>query len=162
MEKADWLTMSLLVNIAVLLGAVYYIARKREARLAFQARQSLDRQLISLCDTDGFEPPIWQGRIHAFIAEDERHEAEMDVLIYSDSIFIGLDDGFPFLTLPAEQILRVVGEKSCIKVFYRRDDGRTILYQLLGLQLRGITEKIEFIRKRAHLRKVDKIRKFFR
>lgn len=153
MDKADWLTLSLFVNIAVFLGGLYMIARKREARLALQTRQSVERQLVSLCDHDGFEQPIWQGRIYAMIAEDERHDAEMDLLVYPNSVFIGfMEDGFPFLTLPAEYIVRVVGEKGCIKVFYRREDGRTIRYQLLGHQLRGITDKIEFIRKRAHTR----------
>ncbi|MGD8190878.1 hypothetical protein ACQCN2_12935 [Brevibacillus ginsengisoli] len=153
MEKADWLTISLCVNIVVFLGGLYFIARKREARLALLARQSLERQLIPLCDQDGFEQPIWQGRIHTIIAEDERHETQMDVIVYPTSLFIGfIDDGFPFLTLPAEQIIRVVGEKGCVSVLYRREDGRTIRYQLQGQQLRGITEKIEFIRKRAQAR----------
>lgn len=157
MDKADWLTICLIVNIAVFLGGLIYIARKREQKLARLANQTHERQLVPLCDDNGFEQPLWQGRIQAIIADDERHEAEMDLLVYPNSVFVGfVEDGFPFITLSAEQIQRVVGTKESVRILYRREDGRDIYYQLLGKQIRGVTEKIEFIRKRAHVRKADK------
>lgn len=153
MDGADFLYLALYICIAVFLGGLYFVARKREERLKRKAEQAMERQLIPLKDEKGFDQPIWQGKIEAIVADDERHEAEFDLLVYLDSVFIGFtEQGFPFVTLPAEQILKVIGDKGRVRILYRREDGREIYYQLFGKQMKGLTDKIEFIRKRACIR----------
>ncbi|WP_139490589.1 hypothetical protein [Brevibacillus dissolubilis] len=104
----------------------------------------------SLRDGDGFFHPLWQGSVEAIMADDERHDAQFDLLVYPDAVFIGFaDEGYPFLSLPGEQIRRVFIEKSKVRLDFVRDNGQLINYVLYGTNVKGLGEKIEFIRKRA-------------
>ncbi len=152
MNLVDRLYLMLYGAIGVFLTGLTVYAVWRERRLRREARQQ-DSRVVFLHDKKGVPQPIWQGKLEAIIAENERHDADFDLMVYPDSLVIGFaEQGYPFLTLPAGRIRRVVGEKGRVKLLFDRDDGRRIVYLLIGVQSRGLADKIEFIRKRATAR----------
>lgn len=152
MEAADWLYVALFISIALFLWGLVSFARRREEKLQRQKLEPIG-PILTIRDEEGFEQPLWKGKAHAVVADDERHDADFDVIVYADSVFIGFtEQGFPFLTLSAQQIKKVIGDKGRVRVVFQRDDGRDIYYQVLGNQIKGLTEKIDFIQKRAHYR----------
>lgn len=152
MEAADWLYIAMFISIAVFFWGLVSFARQREAKRKRQ-EQEHNSPVLQIRDEAGFEQPLWKGKAQTIVADDERHEAEFDVIVYVDSVFIGFtEQGFPFLTLSASQIKKVIGDKGRVRILFEREDGRDIYYQLHGNQIRGLAEKVDFIHKRAHYR----------
>jgi len=100
-----------------------------------------------------FDVPLWQGKVKEVVHNDNVHTTEMDVIVYSKSIFMGFaSQGFPFVNINAEDIIKVHYQRQSVSVQMREVDGQPAYVTIKGAGEKALLQfarKAEFIASRA-------------
>jgi hypothetical protein len=142
--KAVILYISAAMSISVLLFvlACYALTKRKE-----------NKNNIANISPEYFDVPLWQGRVKEIVHNDTKHDTEMDVIVYSKSIFIGFaSQGFPFVNIHAEEIIRVHYHRHSVSIQIKGMDEQPTYVTVKGAgekALLQLARKAEFIAARA-------------
>lgn len=122
----------------VLLGLAFYaFFRKREKN-------------ISVAGSNNFDVPIWQGKVKEVTTGEHRNEADLDVIVYSKSIFIGFaSQCFPFVSINADEIVQVSYSRHSVSIRLKGNVDEPSSY----VTVKGASEKdlLQFAKKAEYI-----------
>ncbi|WP_153945048.1 hypothetical protein, partial [Acinetobacter baumannii] len=73
-----YVSAAMLISVLLFILAFYALTRKRGG----------GADLVTI-GPGHFDVPLWQGKVKKVVHDDHVHETEMDVIVYSKSIFMG-------------------------------------------------------------------------
>lgn len=133
---------AMLVSILLFILAFYALTRKREST----------GDLVTI-GPHHFDVPLWQGKVKKVMHNDHVHETDMDVIVYSKSIFMGFaSQGFPFVHINAEDIIRVQYQRHSVSIQTKGTEPQSSYVTVSGAgekELLQFARKAEFIGVRA-------------
>ncbi|MCI1694503.1 hypothetical protein [Aneurinibacillus aneurinilyticus] len=133
------------ISILLFILAFYALAGRKEGKSG----------VVSI-GSQHFDVPLWQGKVKEVIHDDNVHMTEMDVIVYSKSIFMGFaSQGFPFVNINAEDIIRVQYHRHSVSIEIKGMDGQSGYVKIKGAEEKALLQfarKVEFIANRAKKR----------
>jgi len=144
MSLATWFISSFLILLSTVLAYYFFIEKPK--------MEKKPNNVIEL-QTDGFDFILYQGKVKELVTDYNRYLADMDIVIYSKSIFIGfLNPKYAYLEMPAKSIHGVKYEPNKILVSCCKELCGTSKLTIKGAstkELYMIAKKIDFISKRS-------------
>ncbi len=117
----------------------------------------INPNLIQL-QTDGFDFILYKGKIKELVSDYRRYLADMDIVIYSNSLFVGfLDPKYAYVKLPAKAIQSIKYEPNKLTLHCFQEiagASRIVIKGNSTKQLFYIAKKLDFIIKRSKKVKV--------
>ncbi|AMA71940.1 hypothetical protein [Aneurinibacillus thermoaerophilus] len=108
---------------------------------------------LAVIGPEYFDVPIWRGKVKEVIHNDNVHATEMDIIVYSKSIFIGFaSQGFPFVSIHAGDIIKVHYQRHSVSIQVKEGNGQSAYVTIKGAgekPLLQFARKAEFIASRA-------------
>lgn len=133
--------------ILTLIAIGYYLIIEKPRML-----KKLKNNVIYL-QRDGFDFILYKGKISEMVNDYNRYLADMDIVIYSKSIFIGfLDTNQTYLSLPAKAIQSVKYEPNKVIINCHKGvagNNKIVLKGKTTKQLYLMSKKIDFISRRS-------------
>lgn len=125
----------------LLLGlALFALFRKKE------------RKDVATIGANYYDVPLWQGKVKEVVYGEHHHQADLDAIVYSQTIFIGFaSQGFPFVNINADEIQRIHYQRNSISIQVNQN-GKSIYVTIRGASegdLHQFAKKAEFISSRA-------------
>jgi len=103
--------------------------------------------------TDGFDFILYDGKVKELMTDYHRYLADLDVVVYSKSVFIGfLEPKYAYIDLPAKAIQSVKYEPNKLTIFcYKELCGtqKIIVKTKSTKQLYNLAKKVDFISRRS-------------
>ena len=144
MSLATWFISSFLIVLSIVLAYYFLIEKPR--------MEKKPNNVIEL-QTDGFDFILYQGKVKELVTDYNRYLADMDIVIYSKSIFIGsLEPKYAYLEMSAKSIHGVKYEPNKILVSCCKELCGTSKLTIKGnstKELYMIAKKIDFISRRS-------------
>lgn len=144
MSLAAWFISSFLVVLSIVLGYYFLIEKPR--------MEKKPSNVIEL-QTDGFDFILYQGKIKELVTDYNRYLAEMDIVVYSKSIFVGfLEPKHAYLDLPAKAIHAVKYDPNKVVLSCCKEICGTTKLTIKGTstkELYMIARKLDFISRRS-------------
>ncbi|KXG44249.1 hypothetical protein TEPIDINF_001763 [Tepidibacillus infernus] len=145
MSLATSFITSFFVLLLLVLGYYFYIEKPKTV----EKKQS---NVIPL-QTDGFDFILYQGKIKEMMTDYQRFLAEMDIIVYSKSIFIGfLEPKYAYIDLPAKAIHSVKYEPTKLTIHCYRQMISTSKITIKSNSTKSLyllAKKIDFISRRS-------------
>ena len=142
---AIWFILGFFLLTSISLGYYFYIERPK-------LMKKKSSNVIEL-QNDGFDFVLYKGKIKELVYSYKRYFADMDIIIYSRSLFIGFTEPKrPFVDLPAKAIQSVKYEPNKLTIYCFREISGTDQIVIKGDSYKNlftIARKIEFISKRS-------------
>ncbi len=111
-----------------------------------------ERKNIAAIGANYYDVPIWKGKAKEVDYGEHHHRADLDVIVYSKTIFIGFkSQGFPFVNINADEIQRIHYQRNSISIQVNQN-GESIYVTIRGVSegdLLQFAKKVEFISSRA-------------
>lgn len=141
-EAIMYLGGAMSISILLFILAFYALAGRKESK----------SDVVSI-GPQHFDVPLWQGKVKEVVHDDNVHATEMDVIVYSKSIFMGFaSQGFPFVNINAEDIIRVQYHRHSVSIIIKGADGQSGYVTVKGAGEKALLQfarKVEFIVNRA-------------
>lgn len=139
-EFLTYVSISGVISLFLLGLAFYALFRKK------------DRKNIAAIGANYYDVPIWKGKAKEVLYGEHHHRADLDVIVYSQTIFVGFaSQGFPFVNINAEEIEKVHYQRNSISIKVNQN-GESIYVTIRGVSegdLHQLGKKAEFIKSRA-------------
>lgn len=139
-EFFSYVSVAAVLSICLLGLAFFALFRKK------------DRKNMAVIGANYYDVPIWKGKAKEVVYGEHHHRADLDVIVYSQSIFVGFaSQGFPFVNINADEIQRVHFQRNSISIQVKQN-GESIYVTIRGASegdLHQLGKKAEFIKSRA-------------
>nr|WP_027415255.1 hypothetical protein [Aneurinibacillus terranovensis] len=141
-ETLIFIAIAMSISVSLLIFAWFSFLRYKE-----------QEENVVTIGPESFDAVLWEGKIKEVIHNDAVQTADLDVIVYSKSIFVGFaSQGFPFVNINAKDIIRVTYARDSVSIQMRGINGEPTYVKMRGgseKQLLKLARKAKFISSRA-------------